>query len=48
MVICTIIELYAFPMLLMWSLLIPYSTYISWVFNFVNLESFAKFIQLKF
>ena len=26
---------------------ILYSTYISRVFNFVNLESFAKFIQLK-
>ena len=25
-----------------------YSAYISWVFNFTNLESFTKFIQLKF
>ena len=27
---------------------IPYSAYISRVFNFANLESFAKFIQRKF
>ena len=34
----------------MWLFLIylPYSAYISQVFNFVNLESLAKFIQLKF
>ena len=28
--------------------LIPYGVYISRVFNFANLESFVKFIQLKF
>ena len=28
--------------------IIPYSAYILWVFNFANLESFVKFIQLKF
>ena len=27
---------------------IPYSAYISRIFNFANLESFMKFIQLKF
>ena len=27
---------------------IPFSAYISWVFNFANLESFVIFIQLKF
>ena len=27
---------------------IPYGAYISRVFNFANLESFAKFIQQKF
>ena len=33
---------------LLCSVVLPYSAYISRVFNFTNFELFAKFIQLKF